>query len=83
MAEQETQLISKIITDDTRTPEVEGGGGERGRGESSKGQRHVTGMGMLYQNLQLLITAPWLPLTTTHHCMVDKRQTHRAILTHE
>ena len=66
MAEQETQLISYIVTDDTRTP-VGGGGG---RGEVEMGRRHATGMGNALS--QLLFTAPWLPQTTTHHSMVDK-----------
>ena len=42
MAEQQTQLISKIVTDDTQTPVGErgGGGGERGerRGGGERGE---------------------------------------------
>ena len=38
MAEQQTQLISKIVTDNTRTPVGEGGGVQMGR-------RHATGLG--------------------------------------
>ena len=79
MAEQETQLISKIVTDNTQTPVGEGGG----RGKLRWGGGMQQEWEMLYQNLQLLITAPWLPLTITHHRVVNKRQTHGTILRQE
>ena len=41
MAEQETQLISKMVTDDTQTSQGEGGGG----GGVQIERRHATGMG--------------------------------------
>ena len=53
MAEQQTQLISKIVTDDTQTPVGERGGGggersERGGGEFRWGGGMQQGWEMLY-----------------------------------
>ena len=84
MAEQQTQLISKIVTDETQTPVGERGGGGKevkgGGGGSSDGEEACNrdGKCFIYSILQVFIKA-----TTTHHSLVDIRQTHRAILSHE
>ena len=63
MAEQQTQLISKIVTDDTQTPVGERGGGgersERGGGGSSDGEEACNrdGKCFIYSILQVFIKA--------------------------
>ena len=59
MVEQETQLISKIITDDTQTPVGEGGG------EVEMGRRHATGMGNALSIFAAFIYSSMV--TTDHH----------------
>ena len=53
MAIEDTQLISKIVTEDTQTTVGEG---ER----LSLGGGIQLGWVMLFQNLKLLTTSPWL-----------------------
>ena len=63
MAVQETQLISKMVTDDTEILylKVRIGGDGGGGGEFRWGEGMQQGWEMLYLNLQLLITAPNVP----------------------
>ena len=61
MAEQETQLISKIVTDNTQTPVGEGGR----EGEVKMGRRHATGMGNALSKFAAFNYSSMV--TTDHH----------------